>query len=401
MIGQVVTKHPQGALARFRVIDLTRVRAGPTAVRQFCDWGADVIKVEAPTAIGGDDGLGGPRHGPDFQNLQRGKRSIALNLKHPKGVEILKVLVKGADVVVENYRPDVKHRLGIDYEALSAVNPRLVYGSISGFGQDGPYRDRPGVDQIAQGMSGLMSVTGKPDQGPMRAGIPTADLYAGLHLAIAILAALHEREVSGKGQFVSTSLLESQVSMMDFQAARYTMNGEVPKQVGNEHPTAVPMGAFATRDGHINVAPAGEAAFARFCEVIDRVDFLEDERFNNAVVRFLNREKLIPLVEREIERKTSAEWIAAFNRASVPCGPIYKMNEVFDDPQVKHLNMSVPIAHEERGPLNIIANGARMSRTPAFYEYPAPEPGEHTKEVLTEIGFGVEELKRLKDEGVV
>src|SRR6201993_2946209 len=256
----------QGPLARFKVLDLSRVRAGPTAVRQLADWGAQVIKVESPE---GDAGMGGERHGPDFQNLHRNKRSMTLNLKSPEGVDILKRLVRGADVLVENYRPDVKFRLGIDYETLRKVNPRLVYGSISGFGQDGPYRERPGFDQIAQGMGGLMSVTGLPGQGPVRVGIPVADLTAGPFLAQAILVALPQRRAPGRGpgggQWVHTSLLQAMVTMLDFQATRWLIDGEVPPQAGNDHPTGIPTGVFRTADGHINIAASGPRMFARLC----------------------------------------------------------------------------------------------------------------------------------------
>ena len=254
-------------LSRFKVIDLTRVRAGPTAVRQLADWGAEVIKIEAPPVPG--EGLGGPRHGPDFQNLHRNKRSLTLDLKAPEGIEIFRKLVRDADVVVENYRPDVKTRLGIDYEALKAINPRLVYASISGFGQSGPYRDRPGFDQIAQGMGGLMSITGLPGQGPVRVGIPVADLSAGIFCAMGILVALLEREVSGQGQWVESSLLAAQIAMLDFQAARWLIAREVPEQAGNDHPTSIPTGVFRTRDGHINIASAGDEIFHRLCRALD------------------------------------------------------------------------------------------------------------------------------------
>src|SRR5271168_2555390 len=254
-----------GPLARFKVIDPTRVRAGPTAVRQLADWGADVIKIESPE---GDAGLGGERHGPDFQNLHRNKRSLTLNLKSPHGVEVMKRLVAKADVVVENYRPDVKFRLGVDYESLKAINQRIVYASISGFGQDGPYRDRPGVDQIAQGMGGLMSITGLPGQGPVRVGIAIADVSAGVFCAMGILLALFERERSGEGQWVQSSLLASQIAMLDFQAARWLLAGEVPEQAGNNHPTSIPTGVFATADGHINIAASGADLFRRLCQAL-------------------------------------------------------------------------------------------------------------------------------------
>src|ERR1700681_15154 len=245
------------ALARFKVLDLTRVRAGPTAARQLADWGADVIKIELPKGLDESD-MGGPRHGPDFQNLHRNKRSLTLNLKEKDGVEIFKKMVETADVVIENYRPDVKFRLGVDYESIRAINRRIVYGSISGFGEDGPYSERPGFDQIAQGMGGLMSITGLPGQGPVRVGIPIADLAAGLFCAMGILTALLERETSGKGQHIETSLLQAQIFMLDFQAARYLVKGEVAKQAGNNHPTSIPTGVFKTADGYINIASTGK-----------------------------------------------------------------------------------------------------------------------------------------------
>jgi crotonobetainyl-CoA:carnitine CoA-transferase CaiB-like acyl-CoA transferase len=263
----------QGPLARFKVIDLSRVRAGPTAVRQLADWGAQVIKVESPE---GDAGMGGERHGPDFQNLHRNKRSMTLNLKSAEGVAILKKLVGNADVLVENYRPDVKFRLGVDYETLRAVNPRLVYGSISGFGQDGPYRERPGFDQIAQGMGGLMSITGLPGQGPVRVGIPVADLTAGIFCAMGILVALLEREQSGQGQWVQSNLLAAQIAMLDFQAARWTIGHEVPGQAGNDHPTSIPTGVFQTADGYMNIGAAGEAIYQRFCKVLEAPELAND-----------------------------------------------------------------------------------------------------------------------------
>lgn len=390
-----------GPLSHIRVIDLTRVRAGPTAVRQLADWGADVVKVEAPASIGGDGGLGGPRHGPDFQNLHRGKRSLTLNLKEPRGIEILKQLIKTADVAVENFRPDVKHRLGVDYESLSAVNPRLVYGSVSGFGQSGPYYERPGVDQIAQGLGGLMSVTGAPGEGPMRVGIPVADLTAGLHCALGILVALLEREKSGKGQWVQSSLLEAQISMMDFQAARYTIAGEVPGQVGNEHPTAVPMGVFETADGHINIAPAGQRSWEGFCKVLGNADFLDHPDFATPGARYRNRPKVIEAVNVETRKRTSAELIEAFNEAGVPCGPIYSIDETFADPQVQHMEMARTVEHKDLGPLDIIRSGVDMNRTPAVYDLASPDAGEHTEDVLAEIGLGPEEIEKLKRGGII
>lgn len=391
----------EGPLSHIRVIDLTRVRAGPTAVRQLADWGADVIKVEAPASAGGDGGLGGPRHGPDFQNLHRGKRSLTLNLKQPRGVEILNKLVETADVVVENFRPDVKHRLGVDYESLAKVNPRLVYGSVSGFGQSGPYYERPGVDQIAQGMGGLMSVTGAPGEGPMRVGIPVADLTAGLHCALGILVALIERDNSGKGQWVQSSLLEAQISMMDFQAARYTIAGEVPGQAGNEHPTGVPMGVFETADGLINIAPAGRRSYEGFCAVLDRPDFLEHPDFATPAARYKNRPKVIAAINEETRKRTSADLIEAFNKAGVPSGPIYTMDQTFADPQVQHLKMATTVHHDALGDIDVIRSGVDMTRTPAVYDLPAPEPGQHNDEILREIGIDRSAQESLRSDDVI
>src|ERR1700742_4238013 len=292
-----------GPLARFKVIDLSRVRAGPTAVRQLADWGADVIKIESPE---GDAGLGGERHGPDFQNLHRNKRSLTLNLKSREGVAVMHRLVAQADVVVENYRPDVKFRLGVDYESLRKINPRIVYASISGFGQDGPYRDRPGFDQIAQGMGGLMSITGEPGRGPMRVGIPVADLTAGIFAAMGILIALLEREQSGEGQWVKSSLLGAQISMLDFQAARWTIAKEVPPQAGNNHPTSIPTGVFQTADGYINIAAAGDDIYRRLCKALQAEQLAADPMYASGRARSQNRDGLNEAISAITVGKTSA-----------------------------------------------------------------------------------------------
>jgi crotonobetainyl-CoA:carnitine CoA-transferase CaiB-like acyl-CoA transferase len=381
-----------GPLARFKVIDLTRVRAGPTAVRQLADWGADVIKIEAPE---GDAGLGGERHGPDFQNLHRNKRSLTLNLKTAEGLEVLKRLVAQADVVVENYRPDVKFRLGVDYESLKAVNPRIVYASISGFGQDGPYRDRPGFDQIAQGMGGLMSITGEPGRGPMRVGIPVADLTAGIFAAMGILIALLEREQSGEGQWVKSSLLGAQISMLDFQAARWTIAKEVPGQAGNNHPTSIPTGVFATSDGYINIAAAGDDIYRRLCRALDADHLATDPLYATGRARSDNRDRLNETIESITRGRTSAAWIEALNKAGVPSGPIYRMNEVFDDPQVKHLNITRTVPHKVLGDVEVVGQPIELSRTPWSIRSATPEPGEHTDAVLAELGYSAEEIASL------
>src|SRR5262245_42764870 len=294
-------------LARYTVLDLTRARAGPTCVRQLVDWGARAIKIEMPGGRSGD-GLGGNRPGFGFQNLHRGQRAMTLNLRVSEGVAIFKQLARAADVVVENYRPDVKRRLDIDYESLREINPRLIYGSISGFGQSGPYRDRPGVDQIAQGMGGLMSITGLPGQGPVRVGIPIADLCSGILLAQGILVALIERETTGRGQWVHTSLLEAMLSMLDFQASRWLVSGEVPPQAGNNHPTGIPTGVFETKDGHINIAAAGDELYERLCRAIERPDLRTDPRFATAKARSANRDTLMETLMPVTRQKDRATW---------------------------------------------------------------------------------------------
>jgi crotonobetainyl-CoA:carnitine CoA-transferase CaiB-like acyl-CoA transferase len=386
------------ALARFRVLDLSRVRAGPTCVRQFADFGADVIKVETPPSVESDT-MGGPRHGPDFQNLHRNKRSITLNLKEKEGVEIFMKLVKTADVVVENYRPDVKFRLGIDYESLARVNPRIILASISGFGQDGPYRDRPGFDQIAQGMGGFMSITGLPGQGPVRAGTAIADLSAGLFAALGIMTALLEREKSGRGQWVQSSLLMSQIALLDFQAARYLMKGEVPQQAGNDHPTSIPTSAYRTKDGYMNIAATGEAMWRRLCAALGREDLLERPEFKGEQNRSKNRVAINAEINAATAARTSAEWIEALNREGVPCGPIYDIGEMFADPQVRHIGAAATVKSPKLGEIRIVNQAVGLSRTPASMAVAPPEVGGHTDEVLQELGYtaaGIEALRQKK-----
>ena len=385
-------------LARFKVLDLSRVRAGPTAVRQLSDWGADVIKIESPE---GDAGMGGERHGPDFQNLQRNKRAMTLNLKSPEGVQILQRLVKSADVLVENFRPDVKFRLGIDYESLRPINPRLVYASISGFGQDGPYRERPGFDQIAQGMGGLMSITGLPGQGPVRVGIPVADLTAGIFCAMGILVALLEREQSGEGQWVQSSLLGAQIAMLDFQAARWLIGHEVPGQAGNDHPTSIPTGVFPTADGHMNIGAAGEAIYRRFCTVLDAPELASDPDFATNADRSKNRARLNEAIGAITRTRTTAEWIDRLNKAGVPCGPIYSIDQVFADPQVKHLNITRHVTHKVLGDVEVVGQAVELSRTPWSVRSATPEPGEHTDAILRELGYGDAEISGLRERKVI
>lgn len=389
------------ALSRFTVLDLTRIRSGPTAVRQLADWGADVIKIEAPAEVADFEQPGGPRHGADFQNLHRNKRAMTLNLKDPRGHAVFMRLAAKADVVVENFRPDVKARLGIDYDSLRAVNPRLVYASISGFGQDGPYRMRPGFDQIAQGMGGLMSITGAPGQGPMRAGIPVADLTAGLFCAMGILTALLEREVSGEGQWVQTSLLQAQIFMLDFQAARWLVHKEVPGQAGNNHPTSIPTGVFKTADGYINIATTGQRIWERLVTAIEAPELLSDPRYATNLGRSQHRDPLNAAIEERTLQHSTAKWVDILNAAGVPCGPIYSVDQMFADAQVQHLGIAQDVPNPEGRPLRLLGQPVTLSRTPSRMAARPPEIGEHTDEILGEFGFSPQELAELKAADIV
>jgi crotonobetainyl-CoA:carnitine CoA-transferase CaiB-like acyl-CoA transferase len=384
------------ALSHLTVIDLTRVRAGPTAVRQLADWGAQVIKVEMPPELDEGEGVGGPREDSDFQNVHRNKRGMTLNLKSPEGVAILKQLAARADVLVENYRPDVKERLGIGYDTMAAINPRLVYASISGYGEDGPYRLRPGFDQIAQGMGGLMSITGLPGQGPVRVGIPIADLCAGIFCAYGIAVALIEREKSGQGQWVKSSLLQAQLFMLDFQAARWLMKGEVPKQAGNNHPTSIPTGVYRTRDGYMNLAVSGHKIWLRMCQAIGAPDLATHPDYATAAARSHNRDQLHAELESRLLARDSAEWIELLNQAGVPSGPIYSIDQAFSDPQARHLGIVQKV-----GEVAYLGQPVTLSRTPSHVAAHPPAQSEHTAEVLRELGYDKADIERLASRGIV
>ncbi|MDE2485942.1 MAG: CoA transferase [Alphaproteobacteria bacterium] len=383
-------------LSRFRALDLTRVRAGPTAVRQFADWGAEVVMVDAVE----ERTLGGPRHGSDFQNLNRNKRSLRLDLKSEKGMEVFGRLVRWADLLFENFRPDVKHRLGIDFGTLHAINPRLVYVSISGFGQDGPYALRPGLDQVAQGLGGMMSVTGLPGQGPVRAGIAVADSSAGLYAALGAMTALLEREATGVGRWVKTSLLQAQIAMMDFQAARWLVDGIVPGQAGNDHPTAVPMGLFPTADGVINVAPTGEPMFQALCRALGAPELIDDPRFAPRE-RVKHRAEINAALAAITAKRISAEWIEALNAAGVPCGPVNTIDATFADPQVQSLGIARKVEHPKLGELTLVGQPIEMEGVDPAIRTAAPDPGQHSREILNELGYSEADIEAMAQAGVI
>lgn len=386
-------------LSKYTVLDLTRARAGPTAVRQMADWGARVIRVEAiDSAV---NTLGFDRDGYDFQNLHRNKRSITLNLKDERGRKILGALVEKADVLVENFRPDVKKRLRIDHESLKEFNPKLIYASISGFGQSGPYSNRPGLDQIAQGLGGLMSITGQPGQGPMRVGIPIADLSAGIFCALGVVLALLQREDTGVGRWVHTSLLESQIAMLDFQAVRWLVDGEVPASVGNDHPTIMPAGVFDTSDGQINIQVSGGKMWQSLCDVLGQSALAEQSEFSSEQQRHINRAALKQQIEHLTRRFSTAELIVLLNDAGVPSGPVNNIKETFSDPQVKDLDMVTAIDHPRLGGFDQIRSPINLSGLRRNNNEAAPELGADTDAILAEIGMNAQDIKELHEQGVV
>ena len=389
------------ALGHFKVLDLSRIRSGPTCVRVLADFGADVIRIESPAGLDPNEGALGGRDTYDMLNLHRNKRSLTLNLKSQEGRDIFHQLVKSHDVVVENYRPDVKERLGLDYATLSAINPRIVLASISGFGQEGPYRKRPGFDQIAQGMGGLMSVTGAPGEGPMRAGIAVADSGAGVYAALGVMVALLEREKSGLGQWVQSSLLQSMIALCDFQAARYLIEGEIPPQSGNDHPFATPMGTYQSSDGHFNIGASGTQQFRALCECIGRLDLRDEPNYQKNPGRLKDRRFINEELNRAFTQHNTEHWVSVLNAAGVPCGPIYNMKQVFDDPQVKHLEMTTTLQHPRRGSIRVVNQPLVMSRTPAHVETTQSELGEHNHAILQDLGFSASDIEALAQRKVI
>lgn len=389
------------ALSRFTVLDLTRVRSGPTCVRQLADWGANVIKIEKPESISQGEQMGGVREDSDFQNLHRNKRSLSLNLKEEKAQTIFRKLARKADVVVENFRPEVKHRLGIDYKSLSKENSGLIYASISGFGQTGPYAKRPGFDQIAQGLGGLMSITGQPGGGPMRVGIPIADLTAGLFAAHGILIALLEREQSGKGQWLHTSLLEAQIFMLDFQSARWLIDGDIPQQAGNDHPTSIPTGVYQTSDGCINLSVSGHEMWSKLCVTLELEELIEHPDFNTEKQRSKYRDDLNSRLKPVIMEKSTDHWVTVLNKAGIPCGPINSIDQTFSDPQVLHLKVTQKVDSDTLGSLEFVGQPVTLERCPSHLRTAAPACGEHTEEILTELGYELAQITDLRDRKII
>jgi crotonobetainyl-CoA:carnitine CoA-transferase CaiB-like acyl-CoA transferase len=390
------------ALEGLKVLDLSRVRAGPTCVRMLADFGADVIRIEPPAGVDpNEDMFAVNRLGGDFQNLNRNKRAMTLNLKKPEGIAVLYEMVKTADVLVENWRPDVKQRLGVDYESLRAVNPRIILASISGFGQDGPYANRPAFDQIVQGMGGLMSVTGHADSGPLRAGIAVADSSTGLYAAIGILVALRERDRSGEGQWVHASLLHAQIAMMDFQVARYLNEGDVPVATGNDHPTCSPMGLFQAADGALNLGASGQGTWMRLCNALDRNVWLTDPEFLTEPLRVRHRPRLNALLNDLFGTQDVQHWVRLLNAAGVATGPVYNVPELLDDEQVRHLKVVADTQTNDGDAIRVITQPVTMSRTPASVVTAAPSSGEHTDEILLECGFAVAEIAELRARKVI
>lgn len=391
----------EGALAAYTVLDLSQVRAGPTCAKQFADFGARVIKVEPPDSAARPELYVGPRDGPDMANLHRNKISITLDLKSSQGHAVLMDLVRHADVVLENFRPSVKNRLGFEWPRLEEVNPRIVLVSISGFGQDGPYEARPGFDQILQGMCGLMSTTGSPDGPPMRAGASVIDVISGVYAAVGAMTALLERETSGRGQWVQVSLLHAGFGLMDYQAARYLHDKTIPGRVGNDHPTSMPTSAYPTSDGYINVGAGGDVMWRSLCNALGQPQLATDADFVTDADRVRNRSRLNGVLADAFRTRSSREWLEALASHDVPAGPIYTMDQAFADPQTIHCGIAAQVSGNAGEPRQIIAQVAQLSRTPAKIERLLEPRGGSTDSVLREMGYQPQDIARLRESGVI
>jgi crotonobetainyl-CoA:carnitine CoA-transferase CaiB-like acyl-CoA transferase len=404
------------ALGHLKVLDLTRILAGPWATQNLADMGAEVIKIERP-GVGDDTRTWGPpflkdvegketRDSSYFLSANRGKHSVTVDLASPDGQEIIRQLVRDADILVENYKVGTLARYGLAYEDLRKINPRLVYCSVTGFGQDGPYAALPGYDYVFQGMGGLMSITGVPDgqpgAAPMKSGIAISDLLTGMYATTAILAAIEHRHISGEGQYIDMSLLDCIVTINSYQAINYFLSGKIPQRMGNAHSNMVPYQVFHCREGDIIIAVGNDSQYAAFCKVIDRPLLATDPQFSSGPQRNRNREALIPQIAEAMLAKTMEEWVTVLEGNNVPCGPIHNMKQVFEDPQVMHRDMQLSLPHSVGVNAPSIANPIRFSKTPICYERSAPILGEHNQAILHErLGLSAERLADLKARGVI
>ncbi len=393
------------ALEGIRVLDLTRALAGPFCTLMLGDNGADVIKVEIPGS--GDDTRtwGPPFIGEEsayFLSINRSKRSLTLNLREPQAKEIFLKLAESSDVVVENFTPGVMERFGLGYDQVKQTNPKIVYCSISGFGQDGPYRNRPAYDQIMQGISGLMSITGEPDGEPQKIGIAVTDIGAGMWSAFAIMAALHHREQHGEGQYIDVSMMDAQVAWLTYQAAYFFANGEPPKRMGAAHPTLVPYQAFMCQDGkYITVAVGSERIWGRFCQGMHREDLQNDPEYAVNSDRVRNRAKLVPMLQEYFLTRPVADWVEDLQEANVPCGPINDLADVFADPQVLARNMYLEIPHPTLGAIKQTGLPIKFSLTPGGLDRHPPLLGEHNQEILEDLGYSVAQVDKMKKNAII
>jgi formyl-CoA transferase len=381
------------------VLDLTLARAGPTCVRHLSDWGAEVIRIMPPDDANGE--ALARRDTSDYQNLHRNKRAITLDLKAPEGRAIFLKLAARADMLVENMRTPVKHRLQIAWEDLKPINPRLIYGSISGFGQTGPYAERAAVDQVIQGMGGLMSVTGEPGRGPMRVGVAISDTTAGTLLALAMMMALYERERTGEGRWVHTSLIESMLFMMDFQAARWLIDREIPAQAGNQHPTVAPQDVFATADGFVSIGAISTPHWIRLCEALERPDWSLRAEWRTMDGRRRDKEALHAAIGEETRKQSTAHWIERLEPLGLPCGPVYTLDQTFADPQVRDLGIAAPMTHPVRGGVHVVQSPLHFEGQARPAMRAAPLAGADTEDVLRGLGYGPDDIAALREKGVI